>query len=404
MSDGKMDVGDSDEDWSLTQRLQAELLQLAKSKDIKVYTIAFTQSSDVDLLKQVAKETGGLFKLANSDEDLHQVFSAIFESAKKPDMLPIEGGEFMVDGSIEEVTIVASKEREDVRIYLQSPDGKKLGAEDAGDELKWFMSHHFDMITLSNPTSGAWKLLFTDGSNRAYIVTNMALNHNPQRPTMTAGDDMVIESWLEQDGALLDREAVLTNTRFLMEIQDPTGASGRFDLFDSGEFGDSKPADGVYANTLSYQNPGSYEIRLIAEGETFQRQKTVHFEVEPLPPGAVVAEPVQAAQPEPAPPTQEAQPPMEPQPAADVQPVNAEAEEEVHPAEPVEDVEQQVLPENKKGVNLALVAGVFIGLNLLLGAIGFGVWWFLRKRNRTTAADDGNDEGEDLDAPPMSPA
>ena len=47
-------------------------------------------------------------------------------------------------------------------------------------------------------------------------------------------------------------------------------------------------ADGVYANTLSYQNPGSYEIRLIVEGETFQRQKTVHFEVEPLPPGAIV--------------------------------------------------------------------------------------------------------------------
>jgi Mg-chelatase subunit ChlD len=404
MSDGKMDVGDSDEDWSLTQRLQSELLQLAKNKDIKVYTIAFTESSDVELLKQVAKETGGLFKLANSDEDLHQVFSAIFESAKEPDMLPIEGGEFMVDGSIEEVTIVASKEREDVRIYLQSPDGRKLGSEDAGDGLKWFMSHHFDMITVSNPTSGAWKLLFTDGSNRAYIVTNMALNHNPQRPSMMAGEDMVLESWLEQDGELLDREAVLTNTSFLMEIEDPSGATGRFDLFDSGEFGDRKPADGVYANTLSYQNPGSYEIRLIVEGETFQRQKTVHFEVEPLPPGAPAPEPVQAAQPEPEPVREEAQAQTEPKPAAESEPVSAEVEEEVHAASEPEEVEQPLPPEDKKGVNLALVAGVFIGLNLLLGAIGFGVWWFLKKRNKTTAGDGENDEGEDLDASPLSPA
>ena len=44
-------------------------------------------------------------------------------------MLPVEGGEFVVDASIEEVTIVASKEREDVRIYLQSPDDRKLSRE-----------------------------------------------------------------------------------------------------------------------------------------------------------------------------------------------------------------------------------------------------------------------------------
>jgi len=121
MSDGKMDVGDTDEDWALTQKLQGELLRSARDSGIKVYTIAFTEASDVELLKEVADETGALFKLAKTDRDLHEVFSAIFESAKDPDMLPIEGGEFVVDASIEEVTIVASKEREDVRIFLQTP-------------------------------------------------------------------------------------------------------------------------------------------------------------------------------------------------------------------------------------------------------------------------------------------
>jgi Mg-chelatase subunit ChlD len=401
MSDGKMDVGNSDEDWTLTQKLQGELLQAARDKGIKVYTIAFTEASDIELLKQVAKETDALFKLAHSDQDLHDVFSAIFESAKEPDMLPIEGDEFMVDGSIEEVTIVASKEREDVRIYLQSPDGSRLGSENADDKLKWFMSHHFDMITLSKPDPGAWKLLFSGGRNRAYIVTHMALNHTPQRPSLMAGEDMVLESWLEQDGKLLDKEAVLTNTRFLMEIEDPNGATARFDLFDRGEDGDKKPVDGVYSNTLSYENAGSYQIRIIAESETFQRQKTVHFEVEPLPAALAKPEGEEPVQTEPQPePDQNAKPETEPdvaaEPEPEPEPENAEAEQEVAAEEAAEEGSEQQPPlEKKKDVSLVLVVGVFMGINLLLGAIGFAVWWFLKKRKKADSADADEEEGKE---------
>ncbi len=402
MSDGKMDVGNTDDDWTLTKQVQGELLSAARDKGIKVYTIAFTAASDVELLRELASETGALFKLASTDQDLHDVFGAIFETAKHPDMLPIEGGEFVVDGSIEEVTIVASKEREDVRIYLQSPDGKRLSADDAGDSLKWFLSHHFDMITLRKPEPGAWKLLFSAGKNRAYIVTNMALNHNPQQANLKAGEDMLLEAWLEQDGKLLDKEAVLTNTGFLMEIQDPSGATARFDLFDRGEYGDRKPADGVYSNTLSYANPGSYRISIIAESETFKRQKTVHFEVAPAPVdlAKAAAESLPVPEPQPVP---EAAP--EPQPEAEVSP-EPEPEIETQPEEETEQAtdetsaageepEPQTAAKKKKGIGLGLAIGVFVGINLLLGAIGFAVWWIIRKRRQGAGADQDDEAGEE---------
>ena len=392
MSDGKMDVGNTDEDWALTQKLQGELLQTAKARGVKVYSIAFTEASDVELLKQLANETGALFKLARTDQDLHEVFSAIFESAKDPDMLPIEGGEFVVDASIEEVTIVASKEREDVRIYLKAPDGKQLGAENANDTLKWFVSHHFDMITLRNPEPGTWKLLYTGGKNHAYIVTNMTLNHNPQQPSLSVGEDMVLEAWLEQDGELLNREAVLTNTRFLMEIQDPDGASVRFDLFDRGEFGDRVVADGIYANTLSYENPGTYRISIIAEGETFQRQKTVHFEI--APPPVSLQQPAPESETEP---VEEAVPEPEPAPEPEAVTEPEPEAEEVAP-EPEPAPEPATEPKKKKSISLGVAIGIFIGVNLLLGGIGFGIWWFMKKRKQG-ATDDAEDDNEEEEEP-----
>ncbi|HFD81508.1 MAG TPA: VWA domain-containing protein [Gammaproteobacteria bacterium] len=406
MSDGKMDVGNSEEDWALTGRLKEELLPAAKQKGVKVYTIAFTEASDVDLLHDIATATDGLFKLARSDQDLHEVFSAIFESAKDPDMLPIEGGEFVVDESIEEVTIVASKEREDVRIYLQAPDGKKIGAEDAGADIKWFLSQHFDMITLRKPAPGTWKLLFTGGRNHAYIVTDMSLHHNPQQASLKPGEEMVLEAWLEENGQLLDREAVLTNTRFSMEIEAPDGATARFDLFDRGEYGDRKPADGVYANTLSYENPGSYRISLIARGETFQRQKTVHFEVS-APPVDLKAE-VQktaAAEADRATPA-EAEAPGQELPAAPEEAPATESEEtappEAAPSQPEpetqaadEGEEAAPAPKKKKKISLGAAIGIFAAVNLVLGGLGFGIWWFLKRRGKAAPA--GDEQGDDKD-------
>jgi hypothetical protein len=373
MSDGKMDVGDTDEDWALTGQLRGELLQSVKDKGIKVYTIAFTQASDIELLRQVASETGALFKLARSDADLHQVFSAIFESAKAPDMLPIEGGEFVVDDSIEEVTIVASKEREDVRIFLQDPGGRELSSDAAGDTLKWFVSHHFDMITVTKPQTGTWKLLFSAGNNRAYIVTNMSLNHNPQEPNLSTNEDMVLESWLEQDGKLLDREAVLTNTRFFMDIEDPAGNSAHVELLDAGQYGDRTAADGVYANTLSYTNPGAYRIQIVAQGETFQRQKTVHLEVAAA--AAASEAPVPALpQPEPA-----------PEPASAPSAVPEAAHETVAP--PAAKAAEPPFVEQKKPLSLGLALGMFGAINVLLAGIAFGVWWLLKKRHKPVVAD-----------------
>ncbi len=389
MSDGRMDVGDDFENHQLTQQVRGEVLQQLQDENIKVYSIAFTEASDTELLRALSENTGALYRLAKSDRDLHDVFSTIFESAKSPDMLPMEGGEFIVDNSIEEVTIVASKERSDVQIFLETPSGKRISAADAGDKLKWFMSDNFDMITVREPEQGRWKLLFSAGNNRAYIVTNLSMNTNLKSGDVPAGEETAIESWLEKDGKILTAEAVLTNTQFFIEITEPDGAvSDPFPLLDMGEYGDRVVADSIYSNVLTFRKKGEHSLKVTARGETFERSKTAFFNV--LVPEAPVAPPVAEPVPEPVPePAPEPEPKPEPEPVPEPPPEPPPVMEEV--------IEEPAEPAQEEGSNLGMILGVFFGVNLLLGLIGGGVWWFLSRRKKKALEATADDAGDELE-------
>jgi Mg-chelatase subunit ChlD len=380
MTDGLMDVGDAFEDDRLNQLVAGELLEQMHAEGIKVYTIAFTEGSDQELLQKLADGSGGLYRLAKTDRDLHEVFSAIFESAKAPDMLPMEGGEFVVDSSIEEVTIVASKERADVRIFLETPTGKQISAEEAGDDLKWFISEHFDMITLRKPEEGRWKLLFSAGNNRAYIVTNLSMGTNLRGGEVRPGSETMIESWLARDGERMTTEAMLSNTEFLVEVTEPDGiVSDTFPMLDQGEVGDRQAGDGIHTNQLTFRKPGDHSLRVIARGPTFERSRSAFFKVqEPMEP---MEKPAAGPEPEAVPEPEVVAP--EPETETEAEPV---LEEEIISDAPEEDS------------RLGMILGVFLGVNLLLLLVGGGVWWYLaRRRKKTAATAVPKDEDEDED-------
>ena len=364
MTDGLMDVGDAIEDNRLTQLVAGAVLEQLRAAGIKVYTIAFTEGSDQVLMQKLADGTGGLYHLAKTDRELHEVFSAIFESVKAPDMLPMEGGEFMVDSSIEEVTIVASKERADVRIFLETPAGKQISADDAGSGRKWFISEHFDMITLRRPEQGRWKLLFSAGNNRAYIVTNLSMGTNLRGAEVSADSQTSIESWLERDGERVTAEAMLSNTEFLIEVTEPDGiVSDTFPMLDQGDFGDRQAGDGIHTNLLTFRKPGDHSLRVIARSPTFERSRSAFFKVR-----------------EPTEPREEAAPVPEP---------------EVVEPEPVLEEEILIDEPEEKGTRLGMILGVFLGVNLVLILIGGGVWWFLARRKKKAAAATATDEEEE---------
>ncbi|WJW76819.1 vWA domain-containing protein [Thiohalobacter sp. IOR34] len=387
MSDGKMDVGDWNEDQRLKQQIRGSLIEALRNSGIEVYTIAFTEASDMTLLREIADGTGALSRMASNDRELHKVFSAIFESAKQPDMLPIEGGDFVVDDSVDEVTIIASKVRPDSEIQLLMPDGRRITAEVAGRAVRWFRSEGFDMITIQGPPPGRWHLVSDSTDNRAYVVTDMGIEARLAAERVKVGESNGLKAWLVQNGELLATPEILATTRYRVDVEQPDGSALQVEL------NNEEPLeDGVYEAALQFQQPGQYRLKVSARSQTFQREKVLYLDVEPLPEGA--APPPVVAEPEPEPqPVAESEPEPEPEPQPPAEPA-AEAPEVEEPPPALQEEELLTEEPADEGINVGLIISLFVLVNLLIGGLvaGFIFWKKRRGARAAEKVEDADDE------------
>jgi hypothetical protein len=272
MSDGMMDVGDADKDRELMQKLKNSLAADLKSGDIKVYTIAFTEQSDRKLLEKISKKTGGFYNLALTDKDFHLIFTSIFESLKKPDMLPMSENGFVIDSSIEEVTIVATKSSPETMIQINSPSGQTYTSIDRVSGVGWFESDNFDMITVNRPIEGKWEILFSTGeNNKAYIITNLKLQSNFEKLYAIFGESMEFEIWLEKEGNTIKEEEVLEKIDVYIEMTGPDGKTNQLKPFNKGK--------GIFYRKVAPFSAGNYKMKIIAKSMTFEREKSFVFNV-----------------------------------------------------------------------------------------------------------------------------
>ncbi|MCW9012835.1 MAG: VWA domain-containing protein [Gammaproteobacteria bacterium] len=270
MSDGKMDVGDANKSTELRQQIFDELIPQLKQHHIKIYSIAFTENSDQTLLQEIADATEGRYALAASDDVLHKVFAKIFEQSKEPNLLPLSENQFVVDPSIREITIIANKKSDQSKIYLESPGGHRYNSNFKKQGLKWFESPGFDMITLSKPEAGNWKILFSDDDNKAYIVADIKLRTQFEYNTESYYPELMIKTWFDKDDATVSNNELLNNMELVLEIEHPDGSIDKQDI-------DAANADGIFTTRYKPTMDGIYAASIIATSKTFQRQQIFSF-------------------------------------------------------------------------------------------------------------------------------
>lgn len=278
MSDGKMDVGHHETDLRLTEKtLDVIGPKFAKAR-IKVHTITFTRSSNLPLMKLVAEDTRGTFNILNSTAEIHDVFSRIFEHSKSPDMLPVNEDSFIIDNNIREFTVLISKYKPNSLVALENPDGDLIDSNTKHRDVRWYNAKKFSLITVRNPVSGYWLIKYSEGGNKAYIITDLKLNVE-NAAEIAMGDSDVIRAWLEKDGKLIRRNALANTFKFKLKMTAPSGKVSEYALVDDGIDGDDLANDGYYQRSVDYTETGEYKLDILVNSETFDRKKTIFVTV-----------------------------------------------------------------------------------------------------------------------------
>jgi len=278
MSDGKMDVGHHETDLRLTEKtLDVIGPKFAKAR-IKVHTITFTRSSNLPLMKLVAEDTRGTFNILNSTAEIHDVFSRIFEHSKSPDMLPVNEDSFIIDNNIREFTVLISKYKPNSLVALENPDGDLIDSNTKHRDVRWYNAKKFSLITVRNPVSGYWLIKYSEGGNKAYIITDLKLNVE-NAAEIAMGDSDVIRAWLEKDGKLIRRNALANTFKFKLKMTAPSGKVSEYALVDDGIDGDDLANDGYYQRSVDYTETGEYKLDILVNSETFDRKKTLFVTV-----------------------------------------------------------------------------------------------------------------------------
>ena len=273
MSDGKMDVGDKTRDQALIEKTLGPLTQKMAKDRIKVHSIAFTNSTSLPLLQLASKDTKGFFTVLKGASGIHEIFETLFERSVSPDMLPITEDSFVVDESIKEMTIVVSKYKPSSKVALESPEGKTFYPRTIHPSLNWVKAKQYDLITIKNPSSGYWRIKFSEGGNRAYVYTDLKLKMEAASEVL-ASNDFEFYVWLEKNGTPVKSNTLLKATNFILNISHPDGKKTRHVLKKSPSLQTDKK--GVLTATLAFSTPGTYKLEVTGKSDAFDRKKS-HF-------------------------------------------------------------------------------------------------------------------------------
>lgn len=273
LTDGMVDISKSKaENEAARQRLLNEILPRLRQSGVIVHTVALSKSADRDLMERIAADTGGLFAIAETADQLKRIFLQAFDAAVPAEQVPLANNRFLVDSSIDELTALVMH-KPGKPLELVSPDNKRHSFSSHGDDFKWFQGDGFDLITVTKPYEGEWQLAaeLEEGS-RVTIVSNLSLVSSRYSESLFTGDAaQEMLAALKQQGEVVKDPAFIKLVKFGVNAQRrEDGKQWTLDL----SAANPAPTDGYFRTAMAMlSEAGTYDLNIVAEGKTFQRSQ-----------------------------------------------------------------------------------------------------------------------------------
>lgn len=287
LTDGLVDISKDPETNAASRKaiLEKYLPQL-ESVNAKIHTIALSQESDRELMRQLASATGGWFETIESANGLERLFLKMFEKVAQADSLPMKNNLVKIDKSIKEVTFLIFRKDSSQSITLTTPSKKELSISEKHPEVQWHQESRYDLVTISNPEIGSWKINANlDPDNRAMVVTDLKLKNTVLPNSIEAGVPLSFNVHLEEGGEIITRKEFLRFVRVKVKQHSEAGKEWEFKLKDNGKGEDEKNGDGVFTVKLNKSLiEGEHNIIIDVNGTTFKRstQQTVKIFKDPV--------------------------------------------------------------------------------------------------------------------------
>lgn len=286
LTDGMVDISKTPgKNAASRQRILEQLLPRLKSHAAQVHTIALSERADHELMRTLSRETGGWYEQVNDAEQLQRVFLRIFERVGRPDTVPLKDNKFLVDSSIQEVTLLVFRQKSAEPTQVITPSGEKFDAKSAPKNVKWHRDVGYDLLTISQPETGEWRIQAAmDPDNRVIVVTDLKMRSSQLPSRFVLGEVLPMTvSFTNQDKPII-RKDFLDVVSLRSGYTDNNGNGEARPVFDDGQDGDEVAGDGNFTFQVGEGlAAGKVELLIRAEGKTFQREQRQFFELaEPI--------------------------------------------------------------------------------------------------------------------------
>ncbi len=282
LTDGMVDISKNPKkNAESRKRILGELLPKLKAYNAEVHTIALSERADHELMQTLSKETGGWYEQVNDAEQLQRIFLKIFEKVGRPDTVPLKDNKFLVDSSIQEVTLLVFRKEGAEPTRVATPSGTVFDAKSAPKSVSWHRDVGYDMLTISKPETGEWHVQAAmDPDNRVIIVTDLKMKASQLPSRFVLGETLPLNVSFSNQGKQITRQDFLNVVDLRSGHVDANGVGEERPFYDDGKAGDETAGDGNF--TLQVGEglaAGKVELILTAQGKTFQREQRQTFEL-----------------------------------------------------------------------------------------------------------------------------
>ncbi len=363
ISDGRIDLADSNNVAHHTQYLLFDLLPRLRKRKIRLFTVAPPQGANDSLLRLLAEDGRGLHLTLEAGRSADVLARRILALAHRGGIPPRQRHTLEIANGTQ-TAIVNARPQGNPHLRILAPDGKPrtLPQERQADRL---------YLRLDRPDPGTWTLDYRKGRLKDIrLFQDPTVNLRLQSGETLVGNQLLFNAWIQERTGTPPE---LKRLPLRLIVTQPDGTRVELPLEDQGRLGDAVAGDGIYTTVFVPTQAGSYALDL--ETHLGPYPLTSHHSLE-------ISEP----------------PPPPPSPTGSGDP-EADHPGADHP--PSHDSEQPVSTEEEgndeeNGLGLVFWLSLLWFVLVVVGG-GAGTWWWLKKRKGQGKKGAEDDDAVEID-------